>query len=114
MSPNPNPNPNPNSNPNPNPNPNQALSDGVRARLNASTVFSFWPEVLADAAEFATLRAAGCLINADLGGKAIDPTPEACRELIWSRFLRPRYYAQGSRVRVRVRVVGLGLGLGLG
>ena len=73
----------------------QALSDGVRSRLNASTVFSFWPEVLADAAEFATLRAAGCLINADLGGKAIDPTPKACRELIWSRFLGPRYYAQG-------------------
>ena len=43
----------------------RALSDGVRSRLNASTVFSFWPEVLADAAEFATLRAAGCLINSN-------------------------------------------------
>ena len=108
----PSPSPSPNPTPTPNPNPNQvhdgdfapnpacypsvhALSDGVRSRLNASTVFSFWPEVLAEAAEFATLRAAGCLINADLGGKAVDPTLKACRELIWSRFLRPRYYAQG-------------------
>ena len=29
---------------------------------------------MADAAEYGTLSAAGCLINADLGGKAIDPT----------------------------------------
>ena len=34
---------------------------------------------MANAAEFGTLSAAGCLINADLGGKAIDPTPKACR-----------------------------------
>lgn len=92
----------------------RALSNGVRSRLNASTVFSFWPEVLADAAEFATLRAAGCLINADLGGKAIDPTPKACRELIWSRFLRPRYYAQGVAAYWLDETDGEGTGVGDG
>ena len=77
---NPNPSPNPNLNPDPNPIPNPNPTPN---------------QVMADAAEYGTLSAAGCLINADLGGKAIDPTPKACRELIWTQFLRPRYYEQG-------------------
>ena len=40
------------------------LSSYVAATLgNASTVFSFWPEVLKGAGEEDTLDAAGCLIN---------------------------------------------------
>ena len=62
---------------------------------NATTVFSFWPEVLKGAKEEAVLDAEGCLINSDLSGRAIDPTPPACRDLIWTKFLRPRYYTQG-------------------
>ena len=51
------------------PNPNcypsvRALSDGVRAKINATTVFSFWPEVKQAAAEYGPLQARGCLINA--------------------------------------------------
>ena len=71
------------------------LSAGVRASLNASTVFSFWPEVLADAGEYADLDAAGCLINSDLGGRAIDATIAKCRELVWTSYIKPRYFDQG-------------------
>ncbi len=71
------------------------LSASVRASLNASTVFSFWPEVLADAGEYADLDAAGCLINSDLGGRAIDATIAKCRELVWTSYIKPRYFDQG-------------------
>lgn len=82
------------------PNPNcypsvSALSSGVRKVLNATTSFSFWPEALAASAEYETLNASGCLINSDLGGRAIDTTPKRCRDLIWDKFLKPRYYDQG-------------------
>lgn len=73
-----------------------ALADGVRAVLNATTMFSFWPEVVPDAREHSTLDAAGCLINGtDLGGRAVDATLEHCREMIWSQMVRPRYLEQG-------------------
>ncbi|KAL1526761.1 hypothetical protein AB1Y20_015457 [Prymnesium parvum] len=71
------------------------LSDGVRRLINATTVFSFWPEALSGSAEYSRLLREGCLINSDLGGRAIDPTPKACRDLIWDEFLFPRYYSQG-------------------
>ena len=54
----------------------KALSDGIRTTLNATTVFSFWPEAKAKSAEFDSLNASGCLINSDLGGLAIDATGE--------------------------------------
>lgn len=63
--------------------------------INATTVFSFWPEVKSNAAEFKPLLAAGCLINSDLGGLAVDSTPEKCRTMIWEEYLKPRYYDQG-------------------
>ena len=72
-----------------------ALSAGIRQKINATTVFSFWPEAWAKSAEYPVLKAAGCLINRDLGGLAIDTTVPGCRSLIWSRFLKPRYYDQG-------------------
>lgn len=71
------------------------LVQGVHKALNASTVFSFWPEAKSDSAEFGILKAAGCLINSDLGGRAIDATPKHCRELMWTQFLKPRYFDQG-------------------
>ena len=71
------------------------LSAGVRARLNATTMFSFWPEAFKQSAEYSLLKSKGCLINPDLGGNAIDPTTKACRDLIWNEFLKPRYYDQG-------------------
>ena len=43
----------------------------------------------------ATLQQAGCLINSDLGGRAIDPTPASCRELIWHKYLKPNYVDHG-------------------
>uniref|UniRef100_A0A7S2FY80 Glycoside hydrolase family 31 protein n=1 Tax=Haptolina brevifila TaxID=156173 RepID=A0A7S2FY80_9EUKA len=81
---------------------------------NATTVFSFWPEVLKGAKEEATLRAAGCLINPDLGGRAIDPTPPSCRELIWTQFLKPRYYDQGVSAYWLDETDGEGTGVGDG
>ena len=72
-----------------------ALSAGVRAALNATTVFSFWPEVKPASANFQLFSDAGCLINADLGGLALDTTLGACRELIWTKFLKPNYADQG-------------------
>lgn len=72
-----------------------ALSSGVRSVLNASTVFSFWPEVQPKAAEFEPLRARGCLTNGALGGRIVDATIGACRSFIWSEMVRPRYYEQG-------------------
>ena len=71
------------------------LTKGIRAAINASTVFSMWPEALPNSAEFATLLSAGCLMNPDLGGLGIDATLAHCRELIWDRFLKPRYVDQG-------------------
>ena len=48
------------------------LASGVKKALNASTVFSFWPEVWDSAREFFLLNDAGCLINPMLGGHAIE------------------------------------------
>jgi len=73
----------------------KALTTGVRQKLNATTVFSFWPEAKVGSKEHDTLDKAGCLINSMLGGFAIDATKKACRELIWSQFLKPRYYEKG-------------------
>ena len=63
--------------------------------INATTVFSFWPEVKTAANEYAPLKAAGCLINSDLGGFAFDSTIEKCRDMVWTQYLKPRYYDQG-------------------
>lgn len=71
------------------------LSTAVRDRLNASTMFSFWPEAKNGSANFALLVQSGCVINADLGGYAVDTTVAGCRDLIWTEFLKPRYYDQG-------------------
>jgi hypothetical protein len=51
----------------------------LQAKLNATTIFSFWPEAIVGSNEYNLLEKAGCLINADLGGRAIDttvPSPE--------------------------------------
>ena len=50
-----------------------ALQTSIRSVVNATTVFSFWPEVLRDANEFDVLQKEGCLINSDLGGACINP-----------------------------------------
>ena len=72
-----------------------SLAANVRATLNATTVFSFWPEVLKESSNFGPFAAAGCLINADLGGLAFDSTIPACRDMVWDKFLQPNYVAQG-------------------
>ena len=69
---------------------------GVRTAINATTVFSFWPEVLKNSNEFPVLQKEGCLINSDLGGLAIDPTTPKCRGYIWDNFLKPRYFDKGT------------------
>lgn len=71
------------------------LSTAVRDSLNATTVFSFWPEAKNGSINFELLVKTGCIINADLNGYAVDTTIVACRDLIWSRFLKPGYYNQG-------------------
>jgi alpha-D-xyloside xylohydrolase len=71
------------------------LSSYVRRTLNATTMFSFWPEVKPASAQRATFESAGCLSNNDLGGSVVDTTITSCRELIWNSFLRPNYYEQG-------------------
>eukprot|EP00930_Biecheleria_cincta_P085070 TRINITY_DN74494_c0_g1_i1.p1 TRINITY_DN74494_c0_g1~~TRINITY_DN74494_c0_g1_i1.p1 ORF type:complete len:695 (-),score=88.54 TRINITY_DN74494_c0_g1_i1:318-2402(-) len=71
------------------------LSEGVRAKINASVVFSIWPEAKSNSEEFSTLKANGCLLNADLGGQAMNPTTASCRQLIWNKFVKPRYFDQG-------------------
>ena len=50
------------------------LTGEVRALINATTVFSMWPEALHDSAEFPALLAAGCLMGPDLGGLGIART----------------------------------------
>jgi alpha-D-xyloside xylohydrolase len=62
----------------------KALATGVRERVNASTVFSFWPEVLRESDEFKALSDKGCLINSCLKGLAVDATQAHCRDFIWS------------------------------
>ena len=42
------------------------------------------PQVLAASPEYAVLDAKGCLINSDLGGRAVDATIPECRAFIWS------------------------------
>jgi alpha-D-xyloside xylohydrolase len=71
------------------------LSDGVRTSINATTIFSVWPEAEESSKEYALLNTSGCLINKDQHGRTIDPTTKACRDLIWNEFLKPRYYDQG-------------------
>ena len=71
------------------------LSSDVRTAINATTMFSFWPEVLTNAQEYDALLQKGCLINPDLGGLAIDATIPECRAFIWEEYLKPRYYDQG-------------------
>jgi alpha-glucosidase (family GH31 glycosyl hydrolase) len=74
----------------------KALSDGVRKAINATTMFSFWPEVMASSPEYPVLKSRGCLINGDLGGLAFDATIPECRDFVWSTMLKPRYYDQVS------------------
>jgi alpha-D-xyloside xylohydrolase len=90
------------------------LSDGVRASINATTVFSFWPEAKPDSAEFKILGDNKCLINPDLGGNAIDPTTKHCRDLIWNQFLKPRYYDEGVSAYWLDETDGEGTGIGDG
>ena len=71
------------------------LSTYVRATLNATTMFSFWPEVRPASSQYDTFSSAGCLSNRDLGGNVVDTTITKCRDLIWDSFLRPNYYEQG-------------------
>jgi alpha-D-xyloside xylohydrolase len=77
------------------------LSAGVRELINATTVFSFWPEVLQGAQERDALLSRGCLINADLGGLAIDATIPECRDFIWTTMLKPRCVRACVRACVR-------------
>ena len=62
---------------------------------NATTVFSFWPEVKNASSQHAAFSAAGCLSNSDLGGSVLDTTITSCRDLIWSTLLKPNYYSAG-------------------
>lgn len=71
------------------------LTKGIRETLNATVLFSMWPEVLPNSSNHALFTDAGCLSNADLGGRVIDATIPSCRDLIWTRFLKPNYYDQG-------------------
>jgi alpha-D-xyloside xylohydrolase len=73
----------------------KALASEVKTLLNASTVFSFWPEVQPAAQEHAVLNRTGCLINTALGGNVVDATPPRCRRLIWDTMVGPRYFEQG-------------------
>jgi alpha-D-xyloside xylohydrolase len=74
------------------------LQTGIRAAINATTVISFWPEVMKESNEFDTLQKEGCLINPDLtpGALAIDPTTAKCRDFIWDHFVKPRYFDKGT------------------
>ena len=71
------------------------LVENVQQSINATTMFSFWPEVLPDSTEFQSLADRGCLINVDLQGLAFDATQSACREFVWSTMIKPRYFDQG-------------------
>jgi alpha-D-xyloside xylohydrolase len=71
------------------------LSDEVQQKINASTIFSIWPEAKKNSAEFSLLKSGGCLINTDLGGLAMDATAGSCRKLIWEKIVKPRYFDQG-------------------
>jgi len=71
------------------------LSTFVRNTINATTMFSFWPEMQNASAEHDTFASAGCLTNRDLQGYAIDTTITSCRDLIWNSFLKPNYYDKG-------------------
>jgi alpha-D-xyloside xylohydrolase len=71
------------------------LSSTVRSLLNASTMFSVWPEAKNGSKEFDLLKQKGCLTNACLYGYAMDPTAPGCSELMWNEFIKPRYYDQG-------------------
>jgi alpha-D-xyloside xylohydrolase len=71
------------------------LTTSVRATVNASVMFSFWPEVLNKSSQYETFLAAGCLSNADLNGLVLDTTIPSCRDLLWDKYLLPHYYTQG-------------------
>ena len=77
-------------------------------------MFSFWPEAKNGSAEFSLLVEKQCVINADLGGYAIDTTREVCRDLIWGKFLKPRYYDQGVSSYWLDETDGEGTGIGNG
>jgi alpha-D-xyloside xylohydrolase len=72
------------------------LTSAVRSLINASVVFSVWPEVRANSSQFAMFSAAGCLSNSDLfaDARALDTTIPKCRDLIWG-LVKPNYYDGG-------------------
>lgn len=41
----------------------KALASGVREKLNATLMYSFWPEVQAKSAEYTVLKEKGCLVS---------------------------------------------------
>jgi alpha-D-xyloside xylohydrolase len=71
-----------------------ALTSGVRDMINATVVFSVWPEVEKNSTQRANFEEAGCLSNDDLGGSVLDTTIPHCRDLIWS-LVKPNYYDGG-------------------
>ena len=62
------------------------------------------PEVKTAANEYKPLKAAGCLINSDLGGLAFDATIGKCRDMVWTQYIKPRYYDQVHK-HVAVRFI---------
>jgi len=71
-----------------------ALTSGVRSLINATVVFSVWPEVVQNSSQRAMFLAQGCLSNGDLGGRVLDTTIPKCRDIIWS-LVKPNYYDGG-------------------
>jgi hypothetical protein len=102
----------------------KTLSAAVRERLNATTVFSFWPEAKNGSTNFELLRNLSCIINPDLGGFAVDhgggvpradlePVSQAtvlrsrCFGLLAGRDGRGRHWHRKWRSRLRY-IVGTG------
>jgi len=73
----------------------QNLSAQVKEALNATLMFSIWPEVQSGAVSMERLKKEGCLINAALDGFAIDTTMGKCRQAVWSEFVKPNYADNG-------------------
>ena len=74
------------------------LSKTVQQLINASVVFSFWPEVKNTSTQYQPLADLGCLINTDLDGLAFDATQAKCRDYTWKHLLKPNYFDQGIKM----------------
>jgi alpha-D-xyloside xylohydrolase len=69
------------------------LVTSVKQSTGAELMVSLWPNIHPTSYSYKTLQAAGCLT----AGQSADPTSQQCRDLMWTKYIKPNYYNSGVK-----------------